>query len=422
MAQSSIALIIILVMMILFVIPKIPMPVTAMLAAFAMAIFGLIKVNDIMAQFGTSNVFCVLGMMVVGGTLFETGLAQKIGYFILGAGAKTEKLFMVILLITVTVFSAFLSNTTTTAMFIPIVAGVAATSGGAIKKKNNIMLIGIAATVGGCASLMGSPSQHTLANTLLAENGIGEMSFFYGTKGTLVILAIIILYYLFIGSKLSNKVFDFDEVPDTDADQKEEKKFSPYKMIMSGVILVASVTIIALKWVSSGGGALIGAVACVVFGCVDIETAFKKINWSVIMMLGGLFAVAVGFNSSGAGKVCVNAVFSLFGTNVSPYLIYCLVVFVAMVMTNVVDNIATQALIAPIALPLALQLGLNPVTVVFSVLVGCNIAFATPISTPPMTMSLVGGYRFKDYLKVGGLLSIITYIGVIVIFPLIYGL
>ena len=171
MSNEVIALIIMAVMLILFLFQVFPLAVTAMLGALAMAAFGLTDLNRILAQFGTSNVFCVLGMMVVGGTLFETGLAVRLGSFILGKHKNNEKVFMTILIVTVTAFSSFLSNTTTTAMFMPVVAGIAASSEGRITIKNTYMLIGFSATLGGCMTLMGSPTQHLLAQDLLASYG-----------------------------------------------------------------------------------------------------------------------------------------------------------------------------------------------------------------------------------------------------------
>ncbi len=425
MAPGYIALIITAVMLVLFVSQAFPLAITALLSAFAMCVFGLIDIKTVMAQFGTSNVFCVAGMMVVGAALFETGLAQLICDKIFAKSERNRTVFIITLLTAVVLFSAFLSNTTTAAMFLPVVAGIVAGSqNNKTTIKNSYILVGYAAGLGGCMTLMGSPTQHQLGNALLTSNGFEPMAFFYGVRGTLILLAVIILYFIFIGDRIMEKTFDFPE-PEIDIPKKEKEAKRTgkeiYRMVMAGIIMVGCVTAIAMKWVSSGGGALIGATAVVVLGCIEPKKAISSINLSVVILLAALFAVSEGFNGSGAGEICVNAIFGLFGENVSPFILYAAIVLVSVLLTNVIDNIAAQALIGPIAIAIAIRLGINPMTMIFSVLCGCNVAYLTPISTPCITMTLTGGYRFRDYMRVGWPLSLVSYLAIILLFPLVYG-
>lgn len=420
MSDSVLSLIIVAVMFVLLLLRVFPMCVTAMLAAFAMAVFGIIDVDTILAQFGTSNVFCVLGMMIVGGALFETGAARKVGDLLLRRRGMSEKAFTVWLVVVVTLFSSFLSNTTTVAMFMPIVGGIAAGSAGAITRKHTYMFIGFASTLGGCMTLIGSPTQHLMAQELLAQNGFSEMGFFYGVRGTLVGLAILVVYILAAWKPIT-RCLSFPEPREEQADPARRPAESPVRMILSAAILVGTILLIAFKVVSSGAGALIGATAVVVTRCIPIETAMRKVNWQIVALLGALFAVAEGFNASGAGELCVDFLLGLFGSDASPFVLYAVIMLAAVFLTNLMDNIATQALLGPIAMAIAIELGIQPATMAFSVLLGCNIAYATPISTPCITMTLSGGYRFQDFLKVGLPLAVITYLIMIFALPLLYG-
>ena len=322
-------------------------------------------------------------------------------------------------------FSAFFSNTTTTAMFMPIAAGVCAQSEGNIKRKNIMIAVGYASTIGGCATLMGSPTQHQLAQGILSENGYETMSFFYGMKGTAILLALMMIYFVTLGSKISGKVLDHEGFVSDEKPRditEHAKEYKGYKMILSVVILIAVIVLIALNILKSGEGALLGALACVVSGLISTEDAFKKVNWNVVGMLGALLAVSEGFNNCGAGELCVETMFKIFGENASPFVLYAVIMLIALIITNIIDNIAAQALIAPIALSIAQRTGLDVRTTMFSLMVACNIAFLTPISTPCITMTAQEGYRFTDYTKIGEPLTVLSYLTLIFIFPLIYGL
>ena len=95
-------------------------------------------------------------------------------------------------------------------MFMPIAAGVCAQSEGNIKRKNIMIAVGYASTIGVCATLMGSLTQHQLAQGILSENNYETMSFFYGMKGTAILLALMMIYFVTLGSKISGKMLDHE--------------------------------------------------------------------------------------------------------------------------------------------------------------------------------------------------------------------
>lgn len=427
MGHAVTALIIVGVTLVLMICQTFPLIATVMLSAFAMGFAGVLEFSDILAQFGTSAFFCVPGMMVVGGAMFETGLAQYIGNGIMKWGRNSEKLFICLLICVVTLMSGFLSNTTCTAMFLPIADMASRSTNGRISRKRTYMGIGIGATLGGCATLVGSPSQHSMAQVLLETNGFELMPFFYGTLATLPMLAIVIVYYLTFGLKIADKHFGPEDsaflasIPSGSACDSAQSKFT-LKMATSGVILLAVIVLIASGVMSSGSAALMGAVAVVLFRVVAPDEAIKSINLTVCIILGGLLAVTEGFNNSGAGELVVDFVINIIGENGSGFLAFALIMLAAMVLTNVLDNIAAQALLGSICISLAVHYGMNPRTMAFALLFACNLAYGTPVGTPSLAMTLSAGYNFRDYLKLGGPLCIIGWLFTITVIPLIYGL
>ena len=142
MTNAIIAIIILICILVSFILNKIPIGLTALLGALAMAIFGIIPFSDALSNFGSDTVMMVAGVTVIGNTLFETGCAQLLGkalVHIKGVGTN-EKIFLIAVIVLVTVLSAFVSNTATVAMMIPLIASVAAASKGRITKKNTYKL------------------------------------------------------------------------------------------------------------------------------------------------------------------------------------------------------------------------------------------------------------------------------------------
>lgn len=148
MPQLVIALIITVLVIISFSVQVIPLPLTAMLGALAMVVFGIIEPADAISAFGSDTVMMVAGVIIIGNAIFETGLAEKLGASILNLpiiGGKEKRLLLIVMII-ITVLSAFVSNTAAVAMFLPLVASIAQSSNGKIKEE---LLYGHGYCVGG---------------------------------------------------------------------------------------------------------------------------------------------------------------------------------------------------------------------------------------------------------------------------------
>ena len=139
MSSSTIALIILAITIVFFVSGKIPLSITAVGAALAMGIFGIIPFSSVFAGFSNDVTMMVIGSMVLGEALFETGVAQKIGSTIIKMVGTKEKVFIVTVVVVTAILSAFLSNTAVVAIMMPMIAATAASSRGVITKKNTFM-------------------------------------------------------------------------------------------------------------------------------------------------------------------------------------------------------------------------------------------------------------------------------------------
>jgi len=422
---GTIAIIIIAAMMILYVTEILPIATTSVLACLALAVFGVIPFADAFGGFGNDIVFLIIGMVIVGDALFETGVASLIGKKIISLVGTNEKAFIGALIIVIIPISAFLSNTATVAMTLPIAASAIAASEGKLKKKDTYMIIGMTSVVGGGLTLVGSTPQ-LIAQGLLVESGLETIGFFELSLIGLPVILLLVVYVMTIGHSLKKKVFDFPEVEDYVPDKRPVSiiaKAYPTKQVVRMCISVFVLIFCVVGFISGfwtlGIVAMIGAAICVVSGCISQKAIFQKMNWTTVVIMGSSFGIAAGLEKSGAGRLIAQGMIGIFGDAISPWLLCAALALISVIFTNFMSSTATAALLVPIAAFAALELGYNVKAIVMSVAIAANIGYATPISTPPITMTLSGGYRFLDYVKFGGLFNIMAYVLVILLFPLV---
>lgn len=422
MSSSTIALIILAITIVFFVSGKIPLSITAVGAALAMGVFGIIPFSSVFAGFSNDVTMMVIGSMVLGEALFETGVAQKIGSTIIKMVGTKEKVFIVTVVVVTAILSAFLSNTAVVAIMMPMIAATAASSRGVITKKNTFMAVGFAANIGGGMTLVGS-TPNVVGQGLLNDAGLASMSFFDLTLGSIPRLLFIVAFYATVGCAIQNKVFNFPEVEDENmAAMTEGKKYNKSKMVISTVILVLTVIgFISGIW-TVGAVAMIAALACVITGCITIKQVFARLDWTTVWVLAGSLGFAAGISQSGAGQMIADVVIGFLGENISMFSLMIVFTLLSVVLGNLMSSTATMALLGPIAISMCTTLGFEAKPIFMAIIWSLNLAFLNPVATPPVTMTLQAGYRFLDYTKIGAILMAGCLILTIVMYPIIFHL
>ncbi|UUX34704.1 SLC13 family permease [Fundicoccus culcitae] len=426
MDDSILALLILLVIIISFSFQKIPMGITAVLGSIAMALFGLMDYEDVFSGFSNDTVLMVIGMLILGNAFTETGLSQVLGKTILKIKfvQNNERLFLAVVLIFVSIFGFFLPNTAVVAIFLPLVASVAQASGGVITKKNTYMAIGITAVVSGNLTLISSTPQMAAQAILTQTEGVRPLEFFDLTKAAVPMVILTIIYFCTIGYDLSLKVFDFEEVDGAVYKSKEVTidREQIIKMVICGVVFIVTLVSFILNKLPLGIISILAASILISTKCISFNRAMETLDWNTVLVIAGALGFSTGIEKSGAIDLLASGIMYLAGgDSASPYLIFAVLVIASSLLSTTMSNTATALIMTPMAITIASTLGLNPTTLVIGVIFGCNYDFATPIGTPPMTMTLTGGYRFNDYVKVGGTFNILVLIVTIILLPLIYG-
>ena len=270
MSPSTITLLFLLFAVIMFVLEKIPLGVTSMIVCIGLVVTGVLDVKTAFAGFIDSNVILFVAMFIVGGALFETGMANKIGGLVTKF-AKTERMLIIAIMVIVGVMSGVLSNTGTAAVLIPVVIGIAAKSG--YSRSRLLMPLVFAAAMGGNLSLIGAPG-NLIAQSALQEIGLSFGFFEYAIVGAPILIAGI-LFYATIGYKLlpNKKSSDGDSIFDEVRDFNDVPK---WKQVLSLLILILTLIgmifeeEIGIKLCVTGG---IGALALILTGVISEKEA-----------------------------------------------------------------------------------------------------------------------------------------------------
>lgn len=422
MEPSTIALIILAITIVLFATGKVPLAVTAVASALVMGIFGVIPFSKAFAGFSNDVTMMVMGSMVIGEALFETGVAQKMGTTIIKMVGTNERLFIIVCVVLAAVLSAFLSNTAVVAMMMPVVAATAASSKGKITKKGSYMAIGFAANVGGGMTLVGS-TPNVIGQGLLIDNGLDAMSFFDLMLGSIPRLLFMVVFYATLGYTLQKKIFNFDESYESEfAEKVQEQRRSIPKMILSSAILLFAVTGFVTGFWTVGAVAMMAALLCVLTGCISIKVLFLRMDWNTVWVLAGSLGFAAGISDSGAGQMIADFFIGLLGADISMFKLLLVFTFISVLLGNLMSSTATMAMLGPIALSMCASLGFEAKPVIMVIIWSLNLAFLTPTATVPVTMTLQGGYHFLDYTKIGAILMLGCLALTVVTYPFVFRL
>ena len=414
-------LLLLLIVAILFITEIIPLAVTAMGASVACWILGLIPEKQIFLGLADSTVVLFAGMFVVGAAMFHTGVAQKIGAKVVRVCGTSENRLMLGLMLVAAVMSAFLSNTGTTACLIPVVMSICATA--KISPSRQLMPLAFAAALGGTCTLIGTPP-NMLANVALKAAGMPELQFGFFEYAYIGIPITVagILYMMLIGKHLlpNNLATDVDELEFAE-DDAAAISHKASRQIICGIILVGVIVCMGLDVVPLHIVSVIGALLCVLTGCLTEKQAYDSIDWITIFLFAGMIPVAEAMNTSGAGKLLAAETIKFMGGSPSPYLVTAVLFILAAVLTQCMSNTASKALLCPVGIALAQQLGASPRAVLMAILIASSCAFASPVGTPPNTLVLgPGHYRFLDYIKCGFGLIVVCLIVSIIVIPIVW--
>ena len=380
--------------------------------------FGqLVGFKSIMASFADPVVMLFMGGFVLAIMAEKYGLDVTMGRALLSLFGTKPKIVLLGFLIVISVFSMFMSNTATAAMMLAFLAPVLSTLPADDKGKIGLALsIPVAANLGGIGTPIGTPPNATAVRFLAEANS--EISFMDWMVHMIPYVAVMIfvawlLLQFFFPFKTEKLVL---EIP-------ENKKEKNWKSTVVWVTFIGTILLWMTESITKINSNIVALIplgvltACGIFTKEDI----KEINWSVLWLVAGGFALGTCLQGTGLAKVLINAI--PFGS-MSVVLVLIVAGLVCYFLSNFISNSATAALLIPILIVVAegmadpaaannaefVALGGTQAMIVF-IAVCASIAMLFPISTPPNAIaSSTGLVETKDMAKVGVIIGIVGFV------------
>jgi di/tricarboxylate transporter len=186
------------------------------------------------------------------------------------------------------------------------------------------------------------------------------------------------------------------------------------------MIFVATLVFAVVFPALTGAIMLGGALMMMLVGILTTEQAYSAIEWKSVFLVAGMLPMGIALTKTNAAGLIANETVLLLGNFGSLALVAALI-FVTMLLTQAVNGAVVAAVIGPVAIGVAQQTGINPRAVVMGVALATSIAFITPLGHPVNVLVMSpGGYNFRDFVKIGFPLTVILFVLIMVLLPLIW--
>jgi di/tricarboxylate transporter len=190
---------------------------------------------------------------------------------------------------------------------------------------------------------------------------------------------------------------------------------------ISVALLAATLGAAVLGLVPLHVAALSGALGLVLSGCVAVRDVYREIDWMVMVLIGGMLALGRAFDKHHLAEHAADLLLGLGGPASDPRVCLALLLLLTLALAQTTTAIASAVILTPVALSLAAALGVDDRAFVMAVLTGSNCAFMSPVSHPANAMVVgPGGYRFRDFLRLGAPLSAVIFLFALFVLPILW--
>lgn len=411
----------------------IPIAVTSLLPIILFPLTGGLSLTETTSSFGHKYIFLYVGGFILAIAIERWDLHKRIALNIIHVIGTNIKSIILGFMVATAFLSMWISNTATAVMMLPIGMAIITQlvdNPNTIEDENKtfgkalMLAIAYSASIGGIATLIGTPPNLVLAGIVQETYGIEitfSQWFMFGLPISLILLAICWKYLTAFAFNFKQKSF-----PGGKAEiQRQLKSLGKISYEEKMVFLIFFATAVAWitrsfflqKFIPNIDDTIIAVIAGVVLFIIPASKNKKrklitwkeavKLPWGILLLFGGGLALAQGFKISGLAEWIGGQMTLLEGAS----LIVLLLILIAAVnfLTEITSNLATTAMILPILAPLALVIDVHPFILMVGATVAASCAFMLPVATPPNAVVFGSGYlKIPDMVRAGVWMNVIS--------------
>ena len=181
-----------------------------------------------------------------------------------------------------------------------------------------------------------------------------------------------------------------------------------------GALVLSSIDIIPLSIAF-----MLAAFLCVLFNCIKPEEAYQKIEWNLLVLIGGMSSFGIAMEKTGTALFLADQIISVFG-QIGPLAVLSAFAALTILLTQPMSNAASAMVVLPVALKAAETLHVNPLTFALTVMLSASISLITPFEPSCILVYGPGNYKFMDFFKTGLILTLILATIIIFMVPYFY--
>ncbi len=189
---------------------------------------------------------------------------------------------------------------------------------------------------------------------------------------------------------------------------------------LAAAIMLGVVLSVMLGYAPIAIAAVVGGSIMVLTGCLNMEQAYRAIDWRAIFLIAGMLPLGTAMQDTGAATYLANQVMNILG-DAGPWPVIMGLYILTAMATMIIPTAALVVLMSPIVLSAMADMGLQPYTAMMAVAMAASASFTSPISHPANILVMgPGNYRFTDYIKLGVPLTMVIFFTVMILLPIFW--
>lgn len=405
-------------MLIWWITEAVPLPVTALLPMVLFTLTGVMPLKEAVIPYSNPVIYLFFGGFVLAIGLEEHNLHKRIALAIIGITGLSPPRLILGFMIASTLISMWISNTATTVMMLPMALSVIALldrdsdgSDDHLRKRFAtalVLTIAYSATIGGMGTVIGTPPNVVMRGYFSEKLGYDIPFFTWMLWAMPVVLVLSVIFYVMLVFVLFPiKGLKIDRAEAMFAD--ERKKLGAFTLPQYWMLGIFAITATAwitrdlvvhffpsIQWTDE----TIALIAAITVFTIPTSRkkyqpllgwdAMKRLPWGILLLFGGGFSLADGFERTGVLSVLANQFAGLGQGHV--WLTILLLAILAVYVSEIMSNVALVSLLVPIVAGIAIGMGVDPIELAFPVTLAASCGFMLPMATPPNAIVFASGH------------------------------